>query len=62
MPAVPRSSLQAFVYDLQLQRLATDELLQLGDVRLLRAALLLPLEEGGRPLRAVSFQVGRKED
>jgi hypothetical protein len=48
MPAVPASRLQAFVYDFQLQRLATDELLQLGDVRLLRPALLLPLEEGGQ--------------
>jgi|SRR6516225_9757388 hypothetical protein len=48
MPAVPGSRLQASVYDFQLQRFATDELLQLGDVRLLRAALLLPLEEGGQ--------------
>ena len=48
MPAVPASRLQAFVYELQLQRLATDEPLQLGDVRLLRAALLLPLEEEGQ--------------
>jgi hypothetical protein len=46
MPAVPGSRLQASVYDLQLQRLGTDELLHLGDVRLLRFALLLPLEEG----------------
>ena len=48
MPAVPGRRLQVFVYDLQLQRLATDVLLQLGDVRLLWAALLLPLEEGGQ--------------
>jgi hypothetical protein len=48
MPAVAGSHLQAFVFDLQLQRLATDELLQLGHVRLLRAALLLPLKEGGQ--------------
>jgi hypothetical protein len=48
MPAVPGSRLQASVYDLQLQRLATDELLQLGDVRLFRAALLLTLEQGGQ--------------
>jgi hypothetical protein len=47
MPAVPRSCLQAFV---------------LGDVRLLRAALLLLWKREGRRLRAVSFQVGRKED
>jgi hypothetical protein len=47
MPAVPGSHLKAFVYDLHLHRLGTDEPLQLGDVRLLRAALLLPLEEGG---------------
>jgi hypothetical protein len=44
MPVVPGSSLQTFLYDLQFQRLATDELLQFGDVRLLRAALLLRLE------------------
>ena len=61
----PRSqgaACRLLVYDLQLQRLVTDELLQPGDLRLLRAALLLPLEEEGRRLRAVSFQVGRKED
>ena len=62
MPAVPGSHLKAFVYDLHLHRLGTDEPLQLGDVQLFRAALFSLWKREGRPLRAVSFQVGRMED